>query len=285
MTPDRTRAPATTTTPRCHSWIRRPKTYARNRADGVRFSAFLDQPLTQTSPTRCRSHSRQAICPTLEPSHGTPRASSVTSRTGWTGKPPPSGTRYPCRTWPVERSPGWVRCRIPRHRRNVGRRPGPITMITATGMGTSYPTCLARVRVRAVEIDEFALGPSWMPSLHSADALIVGVSLALLCPITILQGGLAAVAAGRLVFGARHCQSLLARRRRWNRRRRDRCACGSSNRARHKTSERSSLVWRLAPVRRRGRRAVAPRLHGPSAACSNENDQFRSFRIRSCDPP
>ncbi len=91
-----------------------------NRAGGVRFSAFLDQPLTQTSPTRCRSHSRQAICPTLEPSHGTPRASSVTSRNCGTEKPPPSGTRYPCKTRPVERSPGWVRCRIPRHRRNVG---------------------------------------------------------------------------------------------------------------------------------------------------------------------
>ena len=53
-------------------------------------------------------------------------------------------------------------------------------MITATGMGTSYPTCLARARVRAVEIDELRCGPSRMPSLHSADVLIVGVSLALL---------------------------------------------------------------------------------------------------------
>ena len=39
----------------------------------------------------------------------------------------------------------------------------------------------ARVRVRAVEIDEFALRPLLdAESLHSADALIVGVSLALL---------------------------------------------------------------------------------------------------------
>ena len=75
------RAHASTTTPRCHSWIRRPKTYARKPSRWRSILSIPGSAAHTTSPTRCRSHSRQAICPTLEPSHGTPRASSVTSRT------------------------------------------------------------------------------------------------------------------------------------------------------------------------------------------------------------
>ena len=56
-----------------------------------------------------------------------------------------------------------------------------------------------------------------MPSLHSADALIVGVTLALIVKELVLQGAVAALAGLGVVLGDGDRQPLLARRRRRDR--------------------------------------------------------------------